>query len=336
MVTSKGWDWQAVEKSIWLDPCEESYYYANKWKKAGCKSVLDLGCGLGRHAILFAKNGFKVTAVDIAREGVDYLKSWQKEEGVDILCKVCDMNELPFATDAFDCVWSYLVISHTDTEGIKKILQEIKRVLKPEGQFFLTLCSKDTWSFKEADFPRVDENTILKTEPPAEVGVPHFYVDLDDIPPLFADFEITRIRHVDNCYFNGRKQNNKHYFVEGQLHKKAYTPDYTHIIGTSVSGTIDRPLGFAHPRHPEIIYAVNYGYVNGVFAGDGAEQDVYVFGTSEPIHEFTGKVIGVYHRFNDNEDKWIVALDDKEYSDEEILAKIDFQEKFFDGVLYRG
>ena len=49
MVKSKGWDWQAVDNSIWLDPCEESYYYVNKWKKAGCKSVLDLGCGYGWH-----------------------------------------------------------------------------------------------------------------------------------------------------------------------------------------------------------------------------------------------------------------------------------------------
>ena len=49
-------DWKAVEdKSAWLDPCEESYYYAEKWKREGRKSILDLGCGLGRHSVLFAK-----------------------------------------------------------------------------------------------------------------------------------------------------------------------------------------------------------------------------------------------------------------------------------------
>ena len=82
--------------------------------------MLDLGCGLGRHAILFAKNGFNVTAVDIAREGVDYLKNWQKEEGVDILCKVCDMNELPFADDAFDGIVSLEMVEKTkpDPEGL--------------------------------------------------------------------------------------------------------------------------------------------------------------------------------------------------------------------------
>ena len=47
------------------------------------------------------------------------------------------------------------------------------------------------------------------------------------------------------------------------------------------------------------------------FAGDGAEQDVYVFGTNQPIKTFSGKVVGVYHRLNDNEDKWIVSLNEE-------------------------
>ena len=48
------------------------------------------------------------------------------------------------------------------------------------------------------------------------------------------------------------------------------TKDYSNIIGTEVRGTIDRPLGSSHPRHPEMIYPINYGYVDGVIGGDGA------------------------------------------------------------------
>ena len=84
------------------------------------------------------------------------------------------------------------------------------------------------------------------------------------------------------------------------------TTDYKDVLGITVSGTIDRPLGSAHPRHPEMIYPINYGYVDGVLAGDGAEQDVYVFGTDQPLEKYTGKVVAVYHRLNDNEDKWII------------------------------
>ncbi len=111
--------------------------------------------------------------------------------------------------------------------------------------------------------------------------------------------------------------------------------DYSAVIGTIVKGKIDRPLGTRHPRHPEMVYPINYGYVSDVFAGDGAEQDVYVFGTDKPIYEYEGKVIAVYHRLNDCEDKWIVSLDGKNYSDQEILEKISFQEQYFMGELYR-
>lgn len=112
------------------------------------------------------------------------------------------------------------------------------------------------------------------------------------------------------------------------------TMDYSDVLGTSVSGTIDRPLGSAHPRHSEMMYPINYGYVDGVFAGDGAEQDVYVFGTDQPLKTFTGKVVGVYHRLNDNEDKWIVSLGGETIPAEDILDAIGFQEQYFMGELY--
>lgn len=111
--------------------------------------------------------------------------------------------------------------------------------------------------------------------------------------------------------------------------------DYSQVLGTRVSGKIDRPLGSGHPRHPEMIYPINYGYVEGVMAGDGAEQDVYLFGTDQPVRDFTGTVTGVYHRLNDCEDKWIVCLDGKKPpSREEILSAIAFQEQYFMGELY--
>ncbi len=107
------------------------------------------------------------------------------------------------------------------------------------------------------------------------------------------------------------------------------------IIGKTVRGTIDRPIGSRHPRYPDTIYPVNYGFVDGVFAPDGAEQDVYVLGTDKPLDKFEGKVIAIWRRFHDVEDKWIVSPDGTDYTDEEILQKIRFQEQYFDGELLR-
>lgn len=122
---------------------------------------------------------------------------------------------------------------------------------------------------------------------------------------------------------------------DSRIYRNEIVPvDYSDVLGTIVSGTIDRPLGSAHPKHPDMIYPVNYGYVDGVFAGDGAEQDVYVLGADQPLERFSGKVIAVVHRLNDCEDKWIVSADGKEYSREEILKAIEFQEQYFMGELY--
>ena len=111
-------------------------------------------------------------------------------------------------------------------------------------------------------------------------------------------------------------------------------PDVSPLIGRAVSGQIDRPM---HSRHPKagFVYPVNYGYVDGLLAMDGDEQDVYLLGVDHPVASFTGRVIAVYHRFDDVEDKWIVTPDGRDLPDEEILRQIQFQEQFFHGQLIR-
>lgn len=332
------WDWNMVLssewKDIWLDPCEESYYYAAKWHREGRKSVLDLGCGLGRHSLLFAKSGFKVTGCDISPEAIEHLKKFTRSSGADVRAVIADMNSLPFADDAFDCVFAMHSVGHCDTPGMRRILAEIKRVLKPEGTVFLTLCSKETYTFRDLDLPRIDENTVIKNEGP-EKGVPHFFADPDTITEMFSEFELVKVRMTDDCYYGGSWKNQKHYFIEAVIHKQPAELDYSDIIGREVKCTVDRPLGKAHPRHPSLVYPVNYGYVDGVIGGDGAEQDVYILGVDEPLEKFEGTVTAVYHRFNDNEDKWVVVpKGSRSFTEREILDSIDFQEKFFDGELH--
>ena len=71
-----------------------------------------------------------------------------------------------------------------------------------------------------------------------------------------------------------------------------------------------------------------------MFTDDGMEQDVYLFGTDKPLKKFEGKVIAVWHRFDDVEDKWIVSLDGENVTAEKILGDISFQEQYFYGKLY--
>ena len=95
---------------------------------------------------------------------------------------------------------------------------------------------------------------------------------------------------------------------------------------------IDRPLGSKHPEF-DMIYPVNYGYVEGIFAGDGEEQDAYILGIDEPLSEFEGNLIAIIHRLNDNEDKWVVAPDGMNFTEDEIRQQLHFQEQYFDSII---
>ena len=334
MVESKAWDWKNIQSESWLKPSEDSFYYAAKWCAEGRVRLLDLGCGMGRHPIFFDANGFKVTALDLSEYGVNHLREWQKKNGVDFRAVVGDMKKLPFADNAFDCIYSYHVLSHTDTEGIKLIMSEIHRVLRPGGEIFFDLCAKDAWQYTECIGDRIDDNTIRFTGG-AEDGIPHFFADEAQMRELLSGFNINVLRHIDTLKTPLYSATGSHFFAEADAVKENVKPDFSDVIGRTVSGRIDRPLGSAHPRFPDIVYPVNYGYTDGIYAADGSEQDIYLLGVNEPCESFTGKVIAVWHRYNDIEDKWIVTPGGEDIPDREITEKIAFQEKYFDGELFR-
>ena len=101
------------------------------------------------------------------------------------------------------------------------------------------------------------------------------------------------------------------------------------MLGKTVTVIIDRPMGTYHPKHKDIFYPVNYGYVPGIIAGDGEEQDAYVLGVNEPLQEFTGVVTAIIHRIDDVEDKWVVAPEGVTFTKEEIWKQVKFQEQYF-------
>ena len=101
------------------------------------------------------------------------------------------------------------------------------------------------------------------------------------------------------------------------------------MIDSIVKVIIDRPLGSYHPKHKDIFYSVNYGYIPDIYASDGEEQDAYILGVHEPVSEFVGKVIAIIHRFDDVEDKWVVAPENASFTKEEIMSQTAFQEQYF-------
>ena len=124
------------------------------------------------------------------------------------------MLRLPYAENTVDAIIAYNVLSHTDTQGAVQAITEIGRVLRPGGEVFLTLCSKETWSFKDAGFPKVDNNTVIRMDDGPEHGIPHFFVDKEVIFELFSEFDLISVRHIDNWMdVMDQKPKGIHYFI---------------------------------------------------------------------------------------------------------------------------
>ena len=121
-------------------------------------------------------------------------------------------------------------------------------------------------------------------------------------------------------YLQGKKD-----FIAAVL-RKALASSY---LGQVVEIEIDRPLGSAHPKHLDLIYPVNYGFIPGVFGGDGEEMDVYLLGVDGPVFKSSAQIIAVVHRLDDEEDKLVGAPVGTHFTKAEIEKSVAFQEQYF-------
>lgn len=121
--------------------------------------------------------------------------------------------------------------------------------------------------------------------------------------------------------------------IQPKLVEKYLRVKNNSIIGATVTVTVDRPLGSYHPEYKNMYYPINYGYIEGVMAPDGEEQDAYILGVNEPVGKFTGKIIAIVHRKDDVEEKWVVVPDGMMFSKDEIRQQIYFQEQYFDSEI---
>ena len=149
-------------------------------------------------------------------------------------------------------------------------------------------------------------------------------VYLDDFP----DEELLNmIDHAYEAAFNSFSKKVQKQLIEEQKELENY------VIGRMVTVTVDRPLGSYHPEHKDMYYPINYGYVEGITAPDGEEQDAYILGVSEAVETFTGKIIAIVHRHDDVEEKWVVAPEGMSFTKESIREQIRFQEQYFDSEI---
>lgn len=149
-------------------------------------NVLDLGCGLGRHAIAFAKAGFCVTATDASETAVAHLRACAQQLGLAIEAKTCDVLDDSLPTDSFDIVLSYNVIYHGYRHQFAKSVDHVQLLLKPEGLFFFTCPTRKDGKYGFGE--KVAPHTFLcaKSITPGDV---HYFAHEHDFDHLLSGFE---------------------------------------------------------------------------------------------------------------------------------------------------
>ena len=157
------------------------------------------------------KMSAKASAIDLSESSITYVKEQIKEKGLDnIDARVEDMTELSYENQSFDCVICFHTIYHTSYDGVVKALREINRVLKDKGEAFISFNTKDNPHYVKEK--TVDGYTMIATEG-HEAGIPHCYVDENDLFGLLQDFEILSMNKEINYVRKGKETHGVHFYV---------------------------------------------------------------------------------------------------------------------------
>jgi len=104
--------------------------------------ILDVGCGGGFLSNELARQGYKVTGVDLSPESLNVARSHDKTGSVKY--EVADAYKLPYADESFDALTAMDFLEHVDRP--QEIISEFSRVLKPGGLFFFHTFNRNPFS----------------------------------------------------------------------------------------------------------------------------------------------------------------------------------------------
>jgi len=136
------YQWNKENKNNLVYPDEEVIRIIKKFFiPSGAQSVLDAGCGSGRHSLALLREGFEVRALDSSQTALEIASELTAPYGNKIKYELGNLTCLPFEDASFDAVLCWGVLHYLSSEEFSQALNELYRVLKPGGYFGLTLRS---------------------------------------------------------------------------------------------------------------------------------------------------------------------------------------------------
>jgi 2-polyprenyl-3-methyl-5-hydroxy-6-metoxy-1,4-benzoquinol methylase len=192
------------DHSWWKRPAPEVLEFIASQSPEERPNVLDLGCGLGRHATAFAQAGFSVTATDSSENAVSHLRKWAEELALPIRVEVCDVLGGNLSKESFDIVLSYNVIYHGYRREFAAAIRHVHSLLKPGGLFYFTCPSRADGKYGSGE--QVAPHTF-KCEKSVTPGDIHYFADRADLDELLSGFrELSRKKEEGHWNNRGEEQ----------------------------------------------------------------------------------------------------------------------------------
>jgi tellurite methyltransferase len=197
--------WKGDEDhSWWKRPAPEVLDFIATQSPVERPDVLDLGCGLGRHAIAFAQAGFSVTASDISTSAISHLSKWAQDLSLEIRVMVCDVLSDRIPENVFDIVLAYNVIYHGYRHQFAAAIDRVWHLLRTNGMFYFTCPSRDDGKY---GFGLEVAPHTFRCEKSLAPGDIHYFADEADLDELLSGFvEVARDKNEGHWDNRGNRQ----------------------------------------------------------------------------------------------------------------------------------
>lgn len=194
----RDWDerWRdQQQRAGWQEPDRRVRDVVVELRRRSVRDVLDLGCGIGRHALYLAAQGFNVTATDASPAGIEEARSTAGGRGLEVSFLVEDFLDLSVPDESFDYVLAWNVAYHGDRNVAAGVLDGVRRVLRPGGLFQSTMLSKRNAAYGVGQ--EVAPDTYVDPNDPGDKRHPHFYCDARTLLELHYGFEVLEVADVE-------------------------------------------------------------------------------------------------------------------------------------------